>query len=124
VTVTPHEELLAGLNPAQREAVLHVDGPLSSSPARARARRASSRIGRPPDPRARREAERDPRDHVHEQGRDRDARAARADPRPHGPRDLDPHLPRRLRRILRREAERLGYRSSFTIYDQADQVRS
>src|SRR5207344_3573460 len=26
-------------------------------------------------------------------------------------------------RILRREAERLGYRSSFTIYDQSDQVR-
>ncbi|MBX5473786.1 MAG: UvrD-helicase domain-containing protein [Thermoleophilia bacterium] len=26
-------------------------------------------------------------------------------------------------RILRREAQRLGYRSSFTIYDQADQVR-
>jgi DNA helicase-2/ATP-dependent DNA helicase PcrA len=26
-------------------------------------------------------------------------------------------------RILRREAERLGYRPSFTIYDQADQVR-
>src|SRR5881398_4038968 len=26
-------------------------------------------------------------------------------------------------RILRREAERLGYRSNFTIYDQADQVR-
>ncbi len=26
-------------------------------------------------------------------------------------------------RILRREAERLGYRSSFTIYDQADAVR-
>ena len=26
-------------------------------------------------------------------------------------------------RILRREAERLGYRSSFTIYDQADQIR-
>jgi DNA helicase-2/ATP-dependent DNA helicase PcrA len=26
-------------------------------------------------------------------------------------------------RILRREAERLGYRSSFTIYDQGDQVR-
>jgi DNA helicase-2/ATP-dependent DNA helicase PcrA len=26
-------------------------------------------------------------------------------------------------RILRREAERLGYRSSFTIYDSADQVR-
>ena len=27
-------------------------------------------------------------------------------------------------RILRREAERLGYRSNFTIYDQADQVRA
>src|SRR5438034_24678 len=26
-------------------------------------------------------------------------------------------------RILRREAPRLGYRSSFTIYDQADQLR-
>ena len=26
-------------------------------------------------------------------------------------------------RILRREAELLGYKSSFTIYDQADQVR-
>src|SRR5881227_1053193 len=26
-------------------------------------------------------------------------------------------------RILRREAERLGYRKNFTIYDQADQVR-
>ena len=27
-------------------------------------------------------------------------------------------------RILRREAERLGYRSNFSIYDQADQVRA
>src|SRR5215207_886911 len=26
-------------------------------------------------------------------------------------------------RILRREAEHLGYRSNFTIYDQADQIR-
>src|SRR2546430_4459117 len=26
-------------------------------------------------------------------------------------------------RILRRESERLGYRSTFTIYDQADQIR-
>jgi DNA helicase-2/ATP-dependent DNA helicase PcrA len=26
-------------------------------------------------------------------------------------------------RILRREATRLGYRSNFTIYDQADQIR-
>src|SRR5438309_1344965 len=28
-----------------------------------------------------------------------------------------------LGRILRREAQRLGYRSNFTIYDQADQIR-
>src|SRR6185295_13335584 len=28
VAVAPHEELLARLNPAQREAVLHVEGPL------------------------------------------------------------------------------------------------
>ena len=28
MAVTPHEELLADLNPAQREAVLHVEGPL------------------------------------------------------------------------------------------------
>ena len=26
-------------------------------------------------------------------------------------------------RMLRREAERLGYKSNFTIYDGADQVR-
>ena len=26
-------------------------------------------------------------------------------------------------RTLRREAQRLGYRSNFTIYDQADQIR-
>ena len=52
---------------------------------------------RSPDPRARREAERDPRDHVHEQGRGGDAGAAREDARPHRARDLDPHLPRGLR---------------------------
>ena len=52
---------------------------------------------RAPDRRLRREAERDPRDHVHEQGRRRDARAARGPARPGRARDLDPHLPRRLR---------------------------
>ena len=52
---------------------------------------------RAPHPRVRREAERDPRDHVHEQGGGGDARAPRADARQHGARDLDPHLPRRVR---------------------------
>src|SRR3954449_3206844 len=28
MAVAPHDDLLAGLNPAQREAVLHIDGPL------------------------------------------------------------------------------------------------
>ena len=45
----------------------------------------------------RREAERDPRDHLHEQGRRGDARAAREPARPGRAGDLDPHLPRRLR---------------------------
>ena len=70
------------------------------------------------------EAERDPRDHVHEQGRGGDARAARAACSAAPPRAiwiLTFHAA--CGRILRREAERLGYRSNFTIYDQADQVR-
>ena len=45
----------------------------------------------------RRRAERDPCDHVHEQGRRRDARADRGRGRPEGAGDLDPDLPRRLR---------------------------
>ena len=79
---------------------------------------------RAPDRRARREAERDPRDHLHEQGRGRDARAPRAAARRRGRAAiwiLTFHAA--CGRILRREAERLGYRSNFTIYDQADQVR-
>ena len=52
---------------------------------------------RPPDLRGRREAERDPRDHVHEQGGGRDARPADEHARPGRAGDLDPHLPRRLR---------------------------
>ena len=72
----------------------------------AAARRRRSRLGkdprphlsgRAPHPRVRREAERDPRDHVHEQGRGGDARATRADARSDRALDLDPHLPRRLR---------------------------
>ena len=52
---------------------------------------------RAPDQRLRGEAAGDPRDHVHEQGRRRDARAARGHARRRRARDLDPHLPRRLR---------------------------
>ena len=49
-------------------------------------------------------------------------RARRALARPARARDLDQHVPRRRGRILRRDTQRLGYRSNFTIYDQADQV--
>ena len=98
VSVASPEQYLANLNP----------GPAGGRPAhgRAAARDRRRRLrqdarahppGRPPDLRDRREAERDPRDHVHEQGRRRDARAADGDARPDGARDLDPHLPRRLR---------------------------
>ena len=50
-----------------------------------------------PARRARRRAERDPRDHLHQQGGRRDAQADRGDGRPAGAGDLDPDLPRRLR---------------------------
>ena len=72
----------------------------------------------------RREAERDPRDHVHQQGGRRDARAACSAcsaPTARAIWILTFHAA--CGRMLRREAERLGYRSTFSIYDQADQVR-
>ena len=55
---------------------------------------APHRLARARGPRA---ARRDPRDHVHEQGRAGDARARRAAARPRDPRDVGDDLPRRLR---------------------------
>ena len=52
---------------------------------------------RVPDPHGPGQAERDPRDHVHQQGRRRDARARRAARRPRHARDVGHDLPRRLR---------------------------
>ena len=98
MSVMSPEQYLADLNPAQREAVLHAEGPLlviagagSGQDARPHPPR------RPPDRGARDPPVRDPRDHLHQQGRRRDAQPARQPPRPVRARALDPHVPRRLR---------------------------
>ncbi|MGA8485502.1 MAG: UvrD-helicase domain-containing protein [Gaiella sp.] len=124
MTVTPHEELLTGLNPAQREAVLHVDGPLlvvagaGSGKTRVLTHRVAHLIRahgvKPNEILAitfTNKAATEMRERL-ERILGRTARAIWI---------LTFHAA--CGRILRREAERLGYRSSFTIYDQADQVR-
>ena len=124
MTVTPHEELLADLNPAQREAVLHVDGPLlvvagaGSGKTRVLTHRVAHLIRahgvKPNEILAitfTNKAAAEMRERL-ERTLGRTARAIWI---------LTFHAA--CGRILRREAERLGYRSSFTIYDQADQVR-
>jgi ATP-dependent DNA helicase UvrD/PcrA len=124
VTVAPHEELLADLNPAQREAVLHVDGPLlvvagaGSGKTRVLTYRVAHLIRahgvKPNEILAitfTNNAAAEMRERL-ERTLGRTARAIWI---------LTFHAA--CGRILRREAERLGYRSSFTIYDQADQVR-
>ncbi|MBA2295350.1 MAG: UvrD-helicase domain-containing protein [Actinobacteria bacterium] len=124
MTVTPHEELLAGLNPAQREAVLHLDGPLlvvagaGSGKTRVLTHRVAHLIRahgvKPNEILAitfTNKAATEMRERL-ERILGRTARAIWI---------LTFHAA--CGRILRREAERLGYRSSFSIYDQADQVR-
>ena len=124
VAVTPHEELLADLNPAQREAVLHVDGPLlvvagaGSGKTRVLTHRVAHLIRahgvKPNEILAitfTNKAAAEMRERL-ERMLGRTARAIWI---------LTFHAA--CGRILRREAERLGYRSTFTIYDQADQVR-
>ena len=124
MTVTPHEELLAGLNPAQREAVLHVDGPLlvvagaGSGKTRVLTHRVAHLIRahgvKPNEILAitfTNKAATEMRERL-ERILGRTARAI-----------LIHTYNAACGRIRRREAERLGYRSSFTIYDQADQVR-
>jgi superfamily I DNA/RNA helicase len=124
VTVTPHEELLAGLNPAQREAVLATEGPVlvvagaGSGKTRVLTHRVAHLIGacgvRPNEILAitfTNKAAGEMRERLE---------------------GMLGHVARAIwiltfhaacGRILRREAERLGYRQSFSIYDQADQVR-
>ncbi len=90
--------LLAGLNEPQRAAVTHESGPLLVLAGRRLGKDAgpdaSRRLARADRPRP---GERDPGDHVHEQGRAGDARPRRDPARPLDARDVGPDLPQRVR---------------------------
>jgi DNA helicase-2/ATP-dependent DNA helicase PcrA len=124
MAATTPETYLEDLNPAQREAVLHTEGPVlviagaGSGKTRVLTRRIAHLLravgARPPEILAitfTNKAAGEMRERV-QQLVGPPARAAWV---------MTFHSA--CGRILRREAERLGYRSNFTIYDQADQVR-
>jgi DNA helicase II / ATP-dependent DNA helicase PcrA len=124
VAVASPETYLADLNPAQREAVLHTEGPLlvvagaGSGKTRVLTHRVAhliSAVGVQPN----------------EILAITFTNKAAAEMRSRLE-DLLPEVARRIwiltfhaacGRIFRREAPRLGYKTNFTIYDQADQVR-
>ncbi len=124
MAATTPESYLADLNPAQREAVLHTEGPVlvvagaGSGKTRVLTRRIAHLLGavgvKPPEILAitfTNKAAAEMRERAgHLVGPP--ARAAWV---------MTFHAA--CGRILRREAQRLGYRSNFTIYDQADQIR-
>jgi DNA helicase-2/ATP-dependent DNA helicase PcrA len=124
MAVASPETYLADLNPAQREAVLHTEGPLlvvagaGSGKTRVLTHRVAhliSAVGVQPN------------EILAITFTNKAAGEMRSRLE-----DLLPEVARRIwiltfhaacGRILRREAPRLGYRTNFTIYDQADQVR-
>jgi len=124
VTVAQPETYLADLNPAQREAVLHTEGPLlviagaGSGKTRVLTYRVAHLINavgvRPNEILAITFTNR-----AAAEMRDRLERLLGDTAR----RSWILTFHSAAGRILRREAERLGFRSNFTIYDQADQVR-
>ena len=122
--MTPHDELLAGLNPAQREAVVTTEGPVlvvagaGSGKTRVLTHRVAHLIGacgvKPTEILAITFTNK-------AAGEMRERLLRMLGPTARAIWILTFHAA--CGRILRREAERLGYRSSFSIYDQADQVR-
>src|SRR6187200_340359 len=124
MSVAETEALLATLNPAQREAVVHVEGPVlviagaGSGKTRVLTNRVAhliNAVGAKPNEilaiTFTNKAAGEMRERL-ERMLGRTARAIWI---------LTFHAA--CGRILRREAPRLGYRSNFTIYDSADQVR-
>ncbi|HEY3463321.1 MAG TPA: UvrD-helicase domain-containing protein [Gaiellaceae bacterium] len=124
MAATTPQTYLADLNPTQREAVLHTEGPVlvvagaGSGKTRVLTRRIAHLLGavgvKPPEILAitfTNKAAGEMRERVGDLVGP-PARAAWA---------MTFHSA--CGRILRREAQRLGYRSNFTIYDQADQIR-
>jgi DNA helicase II / ATP-dependent DNA helicase PcrA len=124
VAATTPETYLADLNPAQREAVLHTEGPVlvvagaGSGKTRVLTRRIAHLLGavgvKPPEILAitfTNKAAGEMRDRVQDL----------VGPPARGAWVMTFHSA--CGRILRREAQRLGYRSNFTIYDSADQIR-
>jgi DNA helicase II / ATP-dependent DNA helicase PcrA len=124
VAATTPETYLADLNPAQREAVLHTEGPVlvvagaGSGKTRVLTRRIAHLLGavgvKPPEILAitfTNKAAGEMRERVQDL----------VGPPARGAWVMTFHAA--CGRILRREAQRLGYRSNFTIYDQADQIR-
>ena len=124
MAVTPHEELLADLNPAQREAVLHVEGPLLvvAGAGSGKTRVLTHRVAHLIQAHGVKSNEILAITFTNKAATEMRERLER----------MLGHVARAIwiltfhaacGRMLRREAERLGYRSNFTIYDQADQIR-
>ena len=124
IALRPDPRRPRGLNEPQEQAVFHAGGPLlvlagaGSGKTRVLTHRIAYLIGsrqvRPV---------RDPGHHLHQQGRRRDEGAG-GGPGGAGARTMwVSTFHAACARMLRREAELLGYRPGFSIYDQDDQVR-